>query len=438
MKNYVRVIINVCILFFIGMIGYATITGKHFRNFTENDIDVIQLNDIRETAKENWNSLQNLDSEDFGVDFVVLDHVGNILYRSGSVQGDEKFTVEKAIKNRYPYAYVEKDNHNVGCVIMIDSGEELYRNVKNRMILGFGICGLTILVGSILLGLYIQKNIIAPFQQMKDFAGKVAKGKLDEPLLMEKNNMFGVFSESFDIMREELAQSRKRELELQRKEKELVASLSHDLKTPITGIKLSAELLKAKLMMQGIENLDQIADNIYKKADQMDFLVSDLFSYTLDDLSEFTVHCQDEESDVISDIVKKHDDKGCIVQGSIPGALIHIDVKRFDQVVGNIITNSYKYADTQIDVTYRIIKGYLEMQIRDYGSGVPQGELLLITNKFYRGKGVENTEKEGSGLGLYISKTLMEKMNGEMICKSDGKGLTVILLIPLSCVRKEL
>ena len=170
----------------------------------------------------------------------------------------------------------------------------------------------------------------------------------------------------------------------------------------------------------------------------MDFLVSDHLSYTLDDLSEFTVHCQDEESDVISDIVKKHDDKGCIVQGSIPGVLVYIDVKRFDQVVGNIITNSYKYADTRIDVTYRIIQGYLEMQIRDYGSGVPQGELLLITNKFYRGKGVENTEKEGSGLGLYISKTLMEKMNGEMICKSEGEGLTVTLLIPLSCARKGL
>lgn len=72
------------------------------------------------------------------------------------------------------------------------------------------------------------------------------------------------------------------------------------------------------------------------------------------------------------------------------------------------------------------------MQIRDYGPGVPEGELQLITNKFYRGKGAENTEKEGSGLGLYISKILMEKMNGEMICKNQGDGFVVILLIPLS------
>lgn len=432
MKNYVRVIIIVGIVFVIGMIGYATIMEKHFRDFAENDVNVIQLNDIRETAKQNWNALQNLENEDFGVDFVVLDNVNNILYSSQSVKEEVKLTVEEAIKNRYPYSYVVRDNHIVGCVIIPDSGETLYKGMTDRMFLGFGICGLTIILVALFLGLYIQKNIITPFRQMEDFAGKVAVGKLDEPLLMEKNNMFGVFSESFDIMREELAQSRKREQELQKKEKELVASLSHDLKTPITGIKLSAELLKAKFTMQGIENLDQIADNIYKKAEQMDLLVSDLFSYTLDDLNEFTVNCQDEESEVLDDIVKKNDDKGYIVQSSIPTVLIHIDVKRLNQVIGNIIANSFKYADTQIDVNYRIIKGYLEMQIRDYGPGVPQGELQLITNKFYRGKEVEDTGKEGSGLGLYISKTLMEKMNGEMICKSEGEGFTVILLIPLS------
>ena len=432
MKNYVRVIIIACIIFLIGMIGYAAIMEKQFGDFTGNDVDVIQLNDIRETVKENWDALQNLDSKDFGVDFVVLDNVNNILYSSDSLKEEEKLTVEEAIKHRYPYSYVVRDNCIVGCVIMVDSGEDIYTSMKNRMFLAFWLWGFFILLGALLLGLYIQKNIIVPFKQMEDFAGKVAEGKLDEPLLMEENNMFGVFSESFDIMREELAQARKREQALQRKEKELVASLSHDLKTPITGIKLSAELLKAKLARLGIENLDQIADNIYKKAEQMDFLVSDLFSYTLDDLSEFTVNCQDEESGVLSDIIKKNDDKGCIVESSIPSVLIHIDVKRLSQVIGNIIVNSFKYADTQIDVNYTIVKGYLEMQIKDYGPGVPEGELQLITNKFYRGKGAENTEKEGSGLGLYISKTLMEKMNGEMICKNQGDGFVVILLIPLS------
>ena len=432
MKNYVRIVAIVCMIFLIGMIGFVAVSGVNFDTYSENNVDVIRLNDISETAKKNWDNIQSMDKEDFGEDFVILDNGNNMLYSSSSVTENTNLTVETAIKCRYPYSYVIMDNCVVGCVIMLDSGEDTYTSIQNRMFLAVAIFGLSILSGALLLGIYINKNIIVPFRKMKHFAVRVAEGKLDEPLMTEKNNMFGVFSESFDIMREELARTKKREHELQRKEKELVASLSHDLKTPITGIKLSAELLKAKLEMNETDNLDRIADNIYKKADQMNLLVSDLFTYTLDDLSEFTVNCQDEESGVLNDIIKKNDDKGRIAQKDIPGVLIHTDVKRLDQVIGNVITNSFKYADTEIDVNYRTIEGYLEMQIRDYGPGVPSEELPLITNKFYRAKEVVNTKKEGSGLGLYISKTLMEKMNGEMMCENEIDGFSVILLIPLS------
>ena len=106
MKNYLRVIIIVCITFIIGMIGYATIVEKHFRNFTGNDVDVLQLNDIRETAEKNWDTLQNLDRKDFGADFVVLDNKNNMLYSSSFMEEEANLTVEQAIKCRYPYAYV--------------------------------------------------------------------------------------------------------------------------------------------------------------------------------------------------------------------------------------------------------------------------------------------------------------------------------------------
>lgn len=298
---------------------------------------------------------------------------------------------------------------------------------------------------------------------MQSFAGKIAEGKLDEPLLMEENNMFGVFTESFDIMREELNESRKREIELQRKEKELIASLSHDLKTPITGIKLTTELLEAKLQIymekadsssfleghiDGPDNLQEKdfedyesrkdldildkLDNIYKKADQIDSLVSDLFSSTLEDLGEFKVSCKDEESMVLSDIIKKNDDKGLVVEEAIPKLLIKVDSKRMSQVIGNIITNSYKYAGTKIDVEYKVTDKYLEITIKDYGPGVSRDEVELITNKFYRGKNAEAENKEGSGLGLYIARSLMLKMNGELVCESDAEGFAVTLMIPIS------
>jgi signal transduction histidine kinase len=72
------------------------------------------------------------------------------------------------------------------------------------------------------------------------------------------------------------------------------------------------------------------------------------------------------------------------------------------------------------------------MSFADHGKGVPEEELPLITNKFYRGKSVRSSDKGGSGLGLYISSELMGKMSGELICSCSDKGFTVTLMILLS------
>ena len=442
MKQFARIIIVFCVVYVLGILVFALMTDSSDSLKT----DTLKLNDIVQKVSENRDSLQNLDNLDFGVGFVVLDKDNRVIYtRLSKGESSEKLkddtagmTVEKAIKDRYPYRYLEDSEGRVsGVVVMLDSAEKSYSVLRRRIIVFLGLGGLIILAAAIGLGLYIRKNIIRPFKKMEDFAGKVAEGKLDEPLLMDENNMFGVFTESFDIMREELAASKERELELQRKEKELVASLSHDLKTPITGIKLTTELLKAKLEAEehrkSNSDISDKLDNIYKKADQIDVLVSDLFTSTLDDLGEFKVTCRDEESKVLSEIIEKNDDRKFISEEAVPRVLINIDSKRMNQVIGNIIVNSYKYAGTAIDVSYQLVDRYLEMNIRDHGPGVPEAELELITNKFYRGKGVEKSEKEGSGLGLYISRNLMQKMNGELICRNnEAGGLVITLMISLS------
>ena len=157
-----------------------------------------------------------------------------------------------------------------------------------------------------------------------------------------------------------------------------------------------------------------------------------MFSSTLDDLGEFRVNCTDESSLVLKDIVMKYDDRGLVARNEIPEVLVHMDVKSMSQVIGNIISNSYKYANTAIDTEYTVVDQYLKMKIRDHGPGVPNDEIDLITNKFYRGRDWKEGKTDGSGLGLYIAKTLMEKMNGDLLAESDGDGLSITLLIPLS------
>ena len=86
-------------------------------------------------------------------------------------------------------------------------------------------------------------TVFKPFKKLQSFAVNVARGNLDIPLKMDKNNPFGAFTESFDIMREELAAARQSEYAANRSKKELVASLSHDIKTPVASIKAVSELM---------------------------------------------------------------------------------------------------------------------------------------------------------------------------------------------------
>ena len=411
-----------------GLFAVVKLTGTD--DFSQNNDDVLLLNEIAHKMVLDDMPPENTAPER---EYVILDRNGNVIYDNRSDRS-EAITVETAMQRRYSYIYITENNQITGSVVLTDSNKRFDR-LRTNIITVYCVCSFLLICAAAAFGTYIRKTIILPFAKMKDFASYVAAGDLDRPLEMDKGNMFGAFSESFDIMREELKASRARELSLQKKERELIASLSHDLKTPVTGIKFTSELMAAVFSQNEGQEITVTQDmivkmnNVYKKADEIALLVGDLFSSTLEDLGEFKVECSDENSAVIAEIVSKYDDRGLVRISEIPQVIVHIDKLRLSQVIGNIIFNSYKYAGTSIEISFRLDESFLEVSISDSGPGVPEDEIELITNKFYRGR--EHGDKEGSGLGLYIARILMDKMGGELSVRSEN-GLCVTLLIPIS------
>ena len=411
----------------VGLFAVVKITGTD--DFSANNYDVLLLNEIAHKMV-----LEDMPPENTAPEreYVILDIDGNVIY-DNRCDRSEAVTVETAMQRRYAYTYITENNQITGSVVLTDS-KKGFERLRTNIIVVYCVCSLLLIGGAAAFGAYIRKRILLPFARMKDFASYVAAGDLDRPLEMDKGNMFGAFSESFDIMREELKASRARELSLQKKERELIASLSHDLKTPVTGIKLTSELMAAVFAQNEGQEItvteDMIAkmNNVYKRADEIALLVGDLFSSTLEDLGALKIKCSDENSAVIAEIVSEYDDRGLVRISEIPQVIVHTDKLRLSQVIGNILSNSYKYAGTPIDISFRLDESFLEVSIRDSGSGVPEDEIELITNKFYRGR--EHGDKEGSGLGLYIARILMDKMGGELSVRSEN-GLCVTLLIPL-------
>ena len=390
--------------------------------------DVIVINDYAQTVKENWGNPSVLEYVKGKTDILILDRNNKVIYSTSDNLFKDIRSPLDAIERDMLTIAINDDDVFLGTMIVPDPEKDDYSNIVKRLLVMAAIVSAAMLLSYAAFFVYINKNIIKPFKRMKDFAGAIAMGDLDKTLNMEKNNIFGVFTESFDIMREELKASREREIALKLKEKELVASLSHDLKTPVTGIKLLCEMLLVK-----VEDLyvKKKIENISSKTVEINTLLDDLLASTLEDMGELKVNCAELDSSVLCQLVDEHDPRKKVDSENVPECILYADRKRLSQVIGNIIGNSYKYADTDIEVKYRFVDGFLEMKISDHGEGVAEEELELLTNKFYRGS--RNTsDKEGSGLGLYISSELMKKMKGQLICDSDKDGFTVTLMIPLA------
>ncbi|MBR4760353.1 MAG: HAMP domain-containing histidine kinase [Lachnospiraceae bacterium] len=422
-QTFTKFIIAESLILLIALTA-ACVMAFSYRN---RPVDVVMLNDFVQTAREHMDDPQVLGDEFADADIMLLSADGSVLYRSD----DDTFagiasSVDAAGGDMLCMPVADGDRF-LGTLILPYPAKADYRHLMRRILLITAFIMLMILASYLSFLWYINRNVIRPFRRLKEFAAKIAQGNLDEPLLLEQNNMFGLFTESFDLMREQLRAARSREIALKMKEKELVASLSHDLQSPVSGIRVICEVLEVKVRDAYV--LGKI-ENIRRKIDEMNVLLSDLLSSALDDLGELNVNVAEISSQVLSRLAEEHDTKKKVSAEKVPDCILCIDPNRLSQVIGNIIGNSYKYADTKIEVTYAFADRYLKMTIRDHGQGAPAEELPLLTNKFYRGKKYA-ADKEGSGLGLYISSQLMKKMKGQLILSGDD-GFAVTLFLPLA------
>ena len=299
--------------------------------------------------------------------------------------------------------------------------EEISEERSRTMLI---LVSVVVLAGYVLLAV-IYYIFIRPFRVLEKFSAEIAKGNLDFKLPMEKRNMFGAFTESFDIMREELKNAREREYQANISKKELVAELSHDIKTPVSTIKATCEVMQIKEENQATK--DKI-DVILNKADMIDQLVGNMFHATMEELQALKVEVTEESSMSIPEMFGDLKYYGNIIMDNdMPECLVYMDKLRMKQVIDNIVNNSYKYAGTDIHVAFKEeASGGIRIIIRDKGNGVPDDELALITEKFYRGSNAKG--KSGSGIGLYLSKSFMRQMGGELDYYND-EGFVVELFL---------
>ena len=412
-------------LLFLTIIFLAEISALvWFMNASSNDLqDDVEIYAAVQSVQSDWENIYS-HKNSTSLDYTVLDRDGNVLFKTRAELSE---SINEAVINRDTILDIEAAGETVGKIIIHNNSRKGLAESRKKTAAVIVFTAVVQFVLCAAYSVYIYRRVIKPFKKLESFAESVAGGNLDIPLKMDRGNIFGAFTESFDIMRSELKKARLAEARANAEKKELVAKLSHDIRTPVASIKAASEVGAA---ISENEKNRQNFTHIIHKADQINTLVTNLFSAALEELQQLTVEPIDMESGEISEMLAGADYFHYAEIPAVPECLIFADKLRLQQVFDNIFANSYKYANTEIDVEILLNQNRLSIKIEDYGGGVPNEEIQFLKEKFKRGKNSENIE--GAGLGLYISDCFMKEMGGELVIENGQHGLSATIFIKLS------
>ena len=277
--------------------------------------------------------------------------------------------------------------------------------------------------------LYIKHTILVPFEHLSSLPYELSKGNLTTPVKETKTAFFGKFLWGIDILRENIEQQKQRELEMQKEKKTLLLSLSHDIKTPLSVIKLYSAAL-SKNLYSDTEKQQKVAESITEKADEIEGYISQIITASREDFLSLQVEIGEFYlSELIEKITGYYREKMTLIKtdfnvGKYKNCLLSGDLSRSVEVLQNVMENALKYGDgRRVELIFPEDDECVQIAVTNGGCMLGKDDLPHIFESFWRGANAENIR--GSGLGLYICRQLMRKMNGEIFAEIDGDIITV-------------
>ncbi|MBP3597012.1 MAG: HAMP domain-containing histidine kinase [Clostridia bacterium] len=315
------------------------------------------------------------------------------------------------------YRFDYKDNSHI---------EKLNLIFKVNIILGM----MSVITISIMF--YIKLKILAPFENLRDIPYELSKGNLTVPIKETKNRFFGRFIWGVDMLRENMEEQKERELNLQKDKKMLLLSLSHDIKTPLSAIKLYSKAL-SKGLYADKEKQNQIIASIDEKAEEIENYVTQIITASREEFLSLEVNNSEfylselmskikiyykEKLNLLKTNFNVHEYDDCIING---------DLDRSIEVIQNIMENAIKYGDGKnIEISFEEEEDSVLLTIKNTGCTLQNSDLTYMFESFWRGTNAQN--EKGSGLGLYICRQLMHKMNGEVFAKIIAEEMAVTVV----------
>lgn len=287
---------------------------------------------------------------------------------------------------------------------------------------------------------YISRTILRPLEELNTATERIAKGDLDFNIRYTNNDELGNFANSFESMRIQLKESLQKQKFLEKARKEMVASISHDLRTPISSIQGYVEGL-IDGMADDEETRKRYLQVIQDKTCQMNRQIEDLFEFSRLDAGQLRLKVEQVNSvKVLEKIVQSvelgrgENDPIIVLERPLPEVQIKVDPQRLEQVMMNLLGNAFRYLPQNGVVVVKAWadKDNLTTAVADNGPGISQQDLPFIFDSFYRGDKSRSRKSGGSGLGLAICKYIVEAHGGRIWAESkEGEGSTFYFSLPV-------
>lgn len=290
--------------------------------------------------------------------------------------------------------------------------------------------GLLLTVGVFI---YIGMKVIKPFDKMSSLTQELAKGNLSAPIKEERSRFFGKFLWGMDMLRENLEDSKTKNLEYQKEKKTMLLSLSHDIKTPLSAIQLYSKALSEGLYDTEEKKQEALA-GILSKTEEIRGYVDEIYNLSREDFMELSVNVGEVYlKEVMEGITAYYKDKLSVIHtefeiGEFDNALLSADKDRLVESLQNLMENAIKYGDgRKISISFSEEEDCKLITVENTGCTLEEGEINNIFDSFYRGSNTTNIQ--GNGLGLYIVKQLMTKMDGDVFAEKEDDVFKVTLVV---------
>ena len=335
---------------------------------------------------------------------------------------------------------IDPNDHNYIASKIFDFDGESYCIIANSSVmplkatvttLTYQLIFITIimLIFAVIFSIIIPKSISKPIKKINESAKELSKGNYDIRFSTDGIKEVAELGETLNYATDELSKT-------DRYRKELLANISHDMRTPLTMITGYGEMMRDIPGENNAENIQIIID----ESKRLTVLVNDALDLSkmesgamTPDYSVFSI--TDLLKDSVSRVSKMLEHKGYTIElNASENAFVNADRVKIEQVIYNLLTNAVNYTgeSNKVIVNQIIHDNKVRIEFRDFGEGIPAEEYSKIWDRYYKIDKNHKRAVAGSGLGLYIVKNILEMHGAEYGVESEvGSGSTFLFELPL-------